>query len=246
MKVDIESDAGAGMGAFEALNGHKTAGDLATAVRDAASRYYGAVGAAWIRLLVTDRASVADLIADGIRQFVKDVLPDIAGGQVERVARRFGLVAVAGEIATYYRLTGWQEGDAIQSARKCFASWLESFGGKGDREERALLAQVRSFFEQHGASRFEDVTGAEGQRIINRAGFYRADADGRREYLVLPEAFRRELCAGFDSKAAIRTVRAHGWLVPGSDDKATQKPRLPGIGPTRVYIFGSKLWEAAE
>jgi uncharacterized protein (DUF927 family) len=234
------------MGAFETLNGRKTAGDLATALRDAASRYYGAVGAAWIHLLVSDRASLPHLLADGIRQFVKGVVPDSAGGQVERVARRFGLGAVAGEIATHYGLTGWLEGEASQSARQCFAAWLESFGGTGDREERALLAQVKSFLEQHGTSRFEGLTSAEGQRTINRAGFYRADAEGRREYLVLPEAFRREVCAGFDSKSAIRSLLARGWLVPGSDDKATQKPRLPGIGPTRVYVLGGTLWEAGE
>jgi putative DNA primase/helicase len=244
--ADIESDAAAGMGAFETVHRHKTPGDLATALRDAASRYYGAAGAAWIRFLVTDRASLDSRLVDDIRHFVKEVLPDSAGGQVERVARRFGLVAVAGEIATHYGLTGWQEGEAIQSAGKCFAAWLESFGRTGNREERGLLAQVRAFFEQHGASRFENVTSAEGQRTINRAGFYRADAGDRREYLVLPEAFRREVCAGFDSKSAIRSLLARGWLVPGSDGKPTQKPRLPGIGPTRVYVVGGTLWEAGE
>ena len=127
---------------------------------------------------------------------------------------------------------------------KCFASWLELFGGTGNREERGLLAQVRAFFESNGASRFQDIS-AENQHVINRAGFYRSCADGPREFLVLPTAFR-EMCAGFDSRWAVKTLLAHGWIVPGNDGKTAQKPRLPGIGPTRVYLFGPQLWEGDE
>ena len=72
---------------------------------------------------------------------------------------------------------------------------------------------------------------------INRAGFYRDGNRGEREFLVLPEVFRREVCAGFDSRAATRWLKEHGWLLPGADGKATQKPRLKGLGPTRCYVI---------
>lgn len=70
----------------------------------AAAKYYGAVGAEWLRLLVADRTKLAVVLSDGIRRFVTEYAPVNAVGQVERVARRFGLVAVAGEIATRYGL----------------------------------------------------------------------------------------------------------------------------------------------
>jgi uncharacterized protein (DUF927 family) len=165
---------------------------------------------------------------------------------VLRVARRFGLVAVAGELATHYGLTGWPKDEATTAAGKCFAAWLESFGGEGNREDRALLAQVRAFFETHGAGRFEDVDATQDQRIINRAGFFRTGTDTKREFLVLPEAFKRDVCAGFDAKAATRCLIAHGWIARGGDGRATQKPRLPGIGTTRVYVFTSRVWEGDE
>jgi uncharacterized protein (DUF927 family) len=187
-------------------------------------------------------AWLGDFISDGVRQFVEKALPKNASGQLERVARRFGLVAVAGEMATHYGLTGWPQGEAPRAVGKCFASWLESFGSTGNREERLLLAQVRTFFEQHGASRFEDVT-AEGQRVINRAGYYRTGIDGTRDYLVLPGVFKQDLCAGVEPRFARRVLLEHGWILPGSDGRATQKPRLPGIGPARVYVFGGKMWE---
>lgn len=241
--ADIEADAGAGMGAFEVLHDQPSPAALALAVKDAATRYHGAAGLAWLRCIVADRSKLVDFIADGIRQFVEEAVPTDAAGQVLRVARRFALVAVAGELATHYGLTGWPEGEAERAAKKCFAAWLESFGGTGNREERAMLSQVRAFFEAHGASRFEDVTATMDQRIPNRAGFYRTDANGAREFMVLPEAFKRDVCQGFDAKTITAALLKAGWLAPGAGSRATQKPRIPGIGPTRCYVFAGRMWE---
>jgi uncharacterized protein (DUF927 family)/phage/plasmid primase-like uncharacterized protein len=243
--ADIEADAGAGLGAFETLNGCASPAALSLALKDAAIRHHGAAGVAWLRAIVNDRDKLPDFVAGGVRQFVAANAPAGAAGQVLRVAQRFGLVALAGELATHYGVTGWPEGEAAQAASRCFAAWLDSFGCTGNREDRALLAQVRGFFETHGASRFEDVAGIADQRIINRAGFYRTGLDGAREYLVLPEAFKRDVCAGFDLKAATQCLLAQGWIVPGGDGRPTQKPRLPGIGTARVYVFTNK-WAAAE
>lgn len=241
--ADIDADAGAGMGAFEVLHDQASPAALAVAVKDAAIKHHGAAGLAWLRCIVDDRPRLVDFIADGIRQFVEESAPKDAAGQVLRVARRFALVAVAGELATHYGLTGWQEGEAINAARKCFAVWLESFGGTGNREERAMLSQVRAFFEAHGASRFEDVANDKDQRIPNRAGFYRTGANGEREFMVLPEAFKRDVCQGFDAKTATNVLIEHGWIVPGGDGRPTQKPRIPGGGLTRCYLFTGRMWE---
>ena len=183
--ADIPADAGAGMGAFEALNGHPTPAALALAVKDAANRFHGAVGLAWLHYIVTHRKRLPDLISDGIGQFLNEVVPQDAAGQVSRVARRFALVAVAGELATHYGLTGWQKNEASKAVQKCFDAWLQSFGGTGNQEERGMLAQVRAFFEAHGSSRFEDMEGKDDQRIPNRAGFYRKSAAGDKKELGL-------------------------------------------------------------
>jgi uncharacterized protein (DUF927 family) len=241
--ADIDADAGAGMGAFEVLHDHPTPAALALAIKDAAMRAHGVVGREWLRFIVSDRATLADTIAQGITEFVNHAAPNEAAGQVLRVARRFALVAVAGELASHFGLTGWIRGEAMRAAHKCFAAWLDSFGGSDNREERNLLSQVRAYFETHGASRFEDMKATQDQRIINRAGFYRTGADGEREFLVLPEAFKREVCNGFDMPTATRVLLAAGWIEPGKDGKNAQKPRLPGIGPSRCYVFTNKMWE---
>lgn len=180
-------------------------------------------------------------LPEQINQLANQLAPKNASGQVRRVARRFALVALSGELATRYSITVWREGEAIQAAQKCFAVWLDGFGGNGNREERAILEEVRAFIELHGTSRFEDMHATDDQRIPNRAGFYRNGEDGEREFLVLPEAFRLEVCRGIDHKAAIRVLRKSGLLIPAKDGKPTQVHRLPGLSSTsRVYVIHYK------
>jgi putative DNA primase/helicase len=236
--ADIEADAGTGMGIFEDLHDLPCAAALASAIKDVCDKYHGTVGREWLNYLAANRRALAAHITDSIKNFLAKVVPSGAEGQVERVARRFALVAVAGELATSYGLTGWDEGEATKAAHRCFIAWLETFGGSGNREQRAILAQVRAFFESHGASRFEDMHTTNDQRIPNRAGFYRNGEDGRREFLVLSEAFRREICQGFDEKTVKKILIEHKLLLPAKDGKPTHVARLPGLGSTRVYVVG--------
>lgn len=243
--ADIDADAGAGLGAFEYLHEHQNPAAMALALKDAANRSYGAVGMAWLQYLVENRPRLAELVADGLRQFVTENAPPEASGQITRVARRFGLVAVAGELATHCGLTGWSEGEAANASAKCFEAWLDSFGRSGSREDKAILEKVRLFIEQHGASRFEDVAATEDKRIPNRAGFLKVGADGSREYWLLPEVFKAELCSGFDSKTVVGALLTAGWLQKGGDGRHQQKPRIAAMGGTaRVYVLlASKMFE---
>jgi putative DNA primase/helicase len=233
--VNIPADAGAGMGIFETLHQLHSPAAFASAVGTSASSYYGAVGREWLQRIVDDRPELPDIITDGVGQFVAETVPNGASGQVERVARRFGLIAAAGELATEYGLTGWNEGEAADSVRACFQSWLEDYG-TGSREDTALLAQVRRFLETHGASRFQSL-GAESATIYNRAGFWR-DKDEARQFLVLPETFRSEVVTGFKLADACKVLKAAGILQPGKD-RLTDKARLPGLGSQWVYVLSS-------
>ncbi|MFM2059476.1 MAG: hypothetical protein RLY71_3861 [Pseudomonadota bacterium] len=244
--ADIEADAGAGLGAFETLHRYPSGAALSLALKDAATQHHGTVGVAWLHAVADDRATLAEQAGALVREFVADHTREDAPGQVLRVARRFGLVAAAGELATGYGLTPWKPGEAVAACAACFASWLDGFGGAGAKEDRTLLAQVRAFFEVHGASRFEDITATAEVRIQNRAGFYRAGPDGARQFLVLPEVFKREVCIGFDAKAAALALVQAGVILKGKDGKASHSVRVPGIAAVRVYVFTGKVWEGEE
>jgi putative DNA primase/helicase len=175
--------------------------------------------------------------------FVEEVLSGLSeiSGQTRRVAERFGLVGVAGELATAAGITGWTPGESIWAAGVCFRAWIDGRGGPGDAEEVAVVGQVRHFFEMHSESRFtqwDRVGDDHAPRTSNRAGFVRMDGLDQPTYYVLPEVFRREIVAGFDHRWAALVLAKVGLLQLGADGRASRKERLPGFhNPVRCYVF---------
>jgi len=242
--AEIDADAGAEMGVLEELHGRASARAFIEELNANAHSCYGTVGREYLERLVKDRTSSVDFmktLAANVQKILTtyvSVNPK-ASSQVQRVARRFALVAAAGELATGYGLTGWELGKATVQVGKCLIGWMDAFGN-GSREERKLLEQVRAFFELHGSDRFESLTPNDRQPTVhNRCGFYSGDP---RQYLVFPEVFRNEVCAGFNFKFAVRTLKEKDWLEP-SGGKSSQTKNLPGIGKTRVYVINSQMWQ---
>jgi putative DNA primase/helicase len=244
-----------GFGVFETLNGHPSGPALSVAIREAAGRCHGAVGLAFIEHVTRVQDTLPERIKSFIARFVHDVVPPGASGQVHRVAERFGLVAVALELAAEFGLTGWDPSTGTGAVKACFKDWLHQRGGAGDHEETAILSQVQAFFEANGESRFSDwdfaekvVTHQEEDRraTVNRVGFrQRSQLEGY-TYYVLPEAFKNEICTGLNPDRAVQVLKAAGWIEPDNQGKSSQRRRLPGFGkPTRCYVFTSKMWDSA-
>lgn len=135
--AEIEADAGAGMGAIETLHTFDNPDALVGAIRDAASRYHGTVGTNWLKLLVRDREHLAGVLASSIQRFLAEVMPNDSCGQIERVARRFAIVALAGEMATRFAGFSMSCSSARQTAGRDFAwqstgprarAWASSHG----------------------------------------------------------------------------------------------------------------------
>lgn len=242
--ADIPADAGTGLGLFEELHGRPDGHTLSRDLCEAAARCYGTAGPAFIEAVIPRLDELPGSVARMREQFMAEVLPDDAGGQARRAAARFALVAVAGEFAAVCGIVPWPKGEAKRAAARCFADWVAGRGGAGNAEIHALLRQVRAFFELHGESRFTPWNRAEDDhapRTSNRAGFVKIGSDESplaTTYYVLPEVFRREVCAGHDHRDAEKLLVARGWIKPGSDGRATRAERLPGYGkPTRCYVM---------
>lgn len=256
--VDLSADAGAGMGAFEHLHDRDGGAALATELARAASSVYGAPGRAWLQWLAPQWQGLPKRLRERTDALRAAWVPTGASGQVERVAARFALVAVAGELATEAGLTGWPVGESERAARRCFESWLAQRGGAGNAEVRQMLRQVKAFIELHGEGRFtwwHRAADDHNAKTLQRAGFRRMVNDagepitrdsqhlaeyGDRmpavlgetvsvEYFVLPEVFSNEICKGFDPQAVCRVLAEHGALHTDGD-RYMVKPRLPGMG----------------
>lgn len=260
--AEVPADAGQGHGAFEVLHGFTSGDALARHLRWAAEAHKGHAARAFLTKIAQDVGAVAEAVVGYRRRWLERNLAAGADGQVARVAGRFALVAAAGELATGLGGLPWPEGEAEQAAARCFAAWLAARGGGGPAELRDGLAQVRAFIEAHGSSRFEAAWPADVVKLtdaslqpeasirktVARAGFRRLEHDGagdRWEYYVLPEAWRTEVCKGFDFRAISEEMQRRGWLH-GQGTRLTQKPRVPGHGPTRVYVVTADFLSAEE
>ena len=246
--VDIPAQAGAGMGMFEELHGIESPARFAEMIRDQSARTYGLAIVQFLEEVTdhigSDKLSLLDAIRDTIDTFVEQAVPSSADGQVRRVARRFGLVAVAGELATNAGITGWQEGEAIKGVTTCFEAWLAERGGIGSQEERSILEQVRYFFQSHGDSRFSEINkdGEDVYTIPNQRAGYRKKLNGEAVFMVFPEVFKTEVAKGFSPKLAAKLCLQAGYLLPDSEGKPTKPMPAPGISQKkRFYVLTAQV-----
>jgi uncharacterized protein (DUF927 family) len=227
---------------------------LADQMKRASSSVYGTAGPEFVRQLI-ERQITGEVVRSRVANFVEKALAGVADwhGQAARAAERFGLIATAGELAVEFSLVGWDEGRSTKDGLELFRAWLEARGGAAPTEVRQIIAQVRRFLEAHGDSRCDDLdpprpspfSGHEPERkpVVNRAGYRRGDGDDRR-WLVLPEVWRHEVCAGFDPRDVARILVGLMMLECVAADRHTQSLRLPGAQKTqRFYVLTPAVFE---
>jgi uncharacterized protein (DUF927 family) len=247
--LNIEADAGRGLGLFEELHGVSSPDAFADNLRDAARQYYGAPLRTFLERLARDRSEVERAIRTSRRNFIQQSVPASAAGEVRRAADRFALIAAAGELATEWGLTGWRQGEATEAAQRCLKVWIASRGTAGASDMEVAIRQVRAFLEANGASRLQMLhptsSAPEAASIVRRAGFKRADEHGETEYLILRETFRTEVCAGYSYQSVAKELDKRGFLVREGKEMMI-KPRLPELGTTWVYCIRAAILESDE
>jgi putative DNA primase/helicase len=152
--ADVPADAGVGRGIFNELHDLPSGAALSAHLGKLAEAQHGMVGRAFLEWLVERADTLRERTRAAIEQHAADWIPEAASGQVQRVGRRFALVAVAGELATEAGLTGWPVGEAARGVRACFEAWMAARGGTGDAEVRNMLAQVQRLMSERGAANF--------------------------------------------------------------------------------------------
>jgi putative DNA primase/helicase len=262
--LDIEADAGTGLGLFEDLHGTKDEeGDppgkaFSNRLRSAARTYYGNAMREFIKQLCEIDPDVrVEVIRDYQRIFVTTCSLEGATPEVGRAMQAMALIAAAGELASLWGITGWEEGEANKGVKTCLGCWIAARGGsKTTHDEEQGVGVVRRCIEQSGNSRFEPMGAAratlvpdkesdpsgDDRLVHNRLGFKRRTSAGETEFLFLPEVFKAEVCAGFDYRMVLKALDARG-LLKREEPALTLKTRLPGLGSTRVYCVSGAIIE---
>jgi putative DNA primase/helicase len=263
--IDLRADAGAGMGIFEALHDHEGgANALAQHLTRAAESTFGSAGRAWLEHLCANTDGLGRKLREQMDAIERDLVPEGAAGQVQRVGRRFALVAAAGEMATAAGLTGWPAGTATAAARRCFNDWIGVRpGGIGLTEDARALRQFRQWLKLHSDSRFKPWGRTDSDNKPNTplmAGWRREiGADERntagdlvrvpvgREWFVFPEVFHDEACKGYSGERVLYLLRERGHLhTEGKRKGYTCRAEPPGWGKVSVYRVKSSILEGDE
>jgi putative DNA primase/helicase len=242
--LDISADRGFGFGAFDHAGGFNDAGKLADAIKSAAVAAHGTAGPEFVRRVL---ASGAELVADTgkkfIQKFIDCVVQQGASEQISRAAKKFALIALAGELAIQLGVTPWARGEARRAAIGAFNSWLAKRGGTTAHEETQAIEQVRLIIEQHGEARFEPLAGAStaAPAVRNRLGWRRGGGVNG-EWLVLPQSWKDEVCAGLDPVFVARTLDKHKMLKRQNQKDLTCVVNVDGQS-IRVYVLTADILE---
>ncbi|MFO1351540.1 MAG: DUF927 domain-containing protein [Gammaproteobacteria bacterium] len=211
-------------GAWDDLHGFATGAAFSDAIKRAAVAHHGHAGRAFLEKLTFDSRDFC-----GQLERIK-ALPEFSAeggeGQDKRAASRFALLALAGELATEYGITGWPESAAIAAAADGFTVW-RTLRGRGNDERRQILERVSSFIERHGDGRFSNADDNSEAPVRDRAGWWRDGADGR-TYLFTADGLREAL-KGFDFKRALDLLQEVGALpAPEADGRRSRAQRIGG------------------
>jgi putative DNA primase/helicase len=240
--LDIPADRGLGFGVFDNGGSQDDAGALSRAIKGSASAAYGTAGPEFVRRIIA-KSVTGDDVRALVSDFVKAECPAGADGQVERVAHRLGLVAVAGELAITTSVVPWRAGEARQAAAWALKAWLSYRGGTEPAEVLQAIQQVRLFIELHGDSRFDPLENPEAKPSPNRAGWRKGEGEGR-EWLVPPETWKTEICAGLDAGFVARTLAERGLIERASD--GFQPVRKIGGTNKRVYVLTARIFAGGD
>jgi putative DNA primase/helicase len=225
-------------GAWDELHGAASGSAFSDLLQRAAMAHHGYAGRAFLERLTNDKRNFCDLL-DRFKALPEFTLEG-GEGQEKRVAGRFALFALAGELATEYGITGWTEGWATEAAIEGFRTW-QANRGTGNVERRQVLDSLARFIERHGDARFSDADQDNEAPVRDRAGWWRDDGLRGRIYLLNASGMREALI-GFDFKRSLDVLEAEGCISQADASGERARPERLGGRLVRVYrVFSDKL-----
>lgn len=268
--VDVQADAGIGLGIFENLHETESADAFAEELRAAVRQQFGTAGPAFVKYIVHALTRYEEYQTK-LRERIDDVTfewltawPE-SNGQVRSVAKRFALVAIAGEVAREGGIVGWEPGEATEACRSIFRAWLSNRGTSGAREDAQAVAQLREFMNRHSDSRFSEWKHVQAQnddgqleetppnerfRTINKAGWRRwsNDAMGRGSYAYfLTRDAMAEALTGLDFRSSVKVLAERGFLVKDKEGKSSVSRTPPGVESSiRLFEVRSSIMGAGD
>lgn len=190
--LGFPSDAGAGHGVYDRLNGAVSDNALSRMLSDACEHHAGHVGPAFLAAVVAELQSAANGFKRRFDDFRDAFLAREIGGNRDliRACSRFAVIAFAGEMATETGALPWDAGEAQEAASVCLRAFIAARGTTGSLDDLAAVTALESYLTAHPGQFPELDTYGVGFVPVNgtHSGWRRKTADGL-EYAVFATAW---------------------------------------------------------
>jgi len=224
--IDIEADSRA-YGAFDHLHGAASAAAFAEVVQGAVRANHGEVGREFVRRLIGWKDGWEKLagFADASAARWLGKLPSAPDGQISRVAKRFALIALAGDVATVAGLTGWEKGEAAQVAKQAFIDWYDRRYGAKREAAGASVKTLQDFLAANSGALVSPGPQAGGVVLGWRSG----------GHVYLPSSTWTKIYPGEEGAKAAKALLDMQLLLPGENGRNTRK--APRTIPNRPRVY---------
>jgi putative DNA primase/helicase len=214
-------------GIFEDLHGCTDGAAFADKLRGAAAQYYGVAGPLFVERLIKEVSSGLSLPTR-----LDEIMPrfgDDLNAQETRVARGFGIAALAGELAIEWGIVPWKKEEALNSAIAVFGRWRAAQPRSPKGKEHAQIAElITDFVDKHGNSRFCDLHSVDPDRftVRDQAGYWEDTIHGR--IYLFTSGGLKDASGNFDTARVIKAIEAAGaFVVVGEDGRKSKYRTIP-------------------
>ncbi len=248
----IAADAGKGYGLYDNIH-HFTSGEqLSDHLKQASKRYYGAPIRTFIEKLVpiSHEDIKRELLQHRDAWVERYVSLDIKGGQIGRVAKRFGLLSYAGKLANQFEILGCGQDAIDEGLSVCFSAWLSERGTLGDVDIYHAIERIKAWFSKYAHNSFITLGSEELDQVPRtmreQAGFSRY-IDNQKQFIVTDSFFKGEFAKGVNEKSLARELVNQGYLLQDGQQNTKVPVRIPAPHsnnkPQRRYIFTQNIIE---
>jgi putative DNA primase/helicase len=249
--IEIPADSGQGLGIFDTLHHFESGRDLSDYLRKECHDC-GVVIDKWMQNVTLDFEAFKKAILATSKSWLYQYLPSNSGAQVERVAKKFALIASIGEIAINVQILPFEDGAVSKACKVLFDRWLEQRGNNGSHEFQGIIERLKMLTQEGINSRFLNADGSDENKIIQKLAGYKKCAEkmiknpqtGKEEYKeviiefwIFPEVFTREILENRNNKIFCKQLIENGYLLPDKQgNKSSKMERVVKQNPRRFYV----------
>jgi putative DNA primase/helicase len=159
---------------------------------------------------------------------------------VKRVARKFGLIAAAGELAITYKVFPFEKKEALRAAQKYFKIWLKLRDGVADKEIINSLNCIKEHFQKCSENKYIDIDSGD-NRIQDYFGYRYKESFGQYNYFMLLSKFN-QLISNVNKNQLKNLLAKLDYIEKDRYGKIKEIKSIKGRN-FRGLIFKPYVWE---